>query len=501
MQEINWQLCNAYPGENRPLPIYVDLDAWTYRLRKSTQMINIAAIRYKLAVASLEAYETSNEASDSLEFIEESAEFSEEQETDVNSARSSGTLSRLSELLEQKKIGLTKAESAVFLREISRFLKEKEPKDASHEELYQFLSILRRVLRRAIVFLLDEFDSLWQMPGIDDERSHLVLALYDQRNQLGSVVFAQNRERSETISRLLWSERKVQVVPETINFFDKDGVEKLTQLICRSVKDNYFPYSDLAFHFVWRLTGGWPALTQLLLYRIVSALSDSMQLLIDVSSIKRIVRDKLLSRNDQAFCSLVIESLTADALAVLINLCKFSAIDQYTSSISGISISKQGDIDIDPQFHDQTDAQSKTHWQQGLKCLWDNQIIEIPDALTEVAAPRLRAACFSPLPPSLSFLLLHLVSPPAPPPPTFFLYYITPRLGDAADPHSARLPPSTGRRSCRSAALHYLRPAGGSVCGRQGASGSALRQADELPRALGLLPPLIICSPWTKRSS
>lgn len=349
MYEVRRRLQRERPGD--VLPIYVDFDEWVYAFSLHDATIDEESLMYELLFAVVE-------------------ELSDEGRTDTNTEK------LLESLLENEEI---KNEKLIRRR---------------FEELMERLS---RTTTRALVFLLDEFDVLLRsMISTIDARRVLVQYLRHLAEiGMATLILAYDFTSKSMLHEYLgdWSHPQWGIKHlnqlQTINLARIAVSGPLSNL--KEVYSDPSPYSVLALAYIWRVTGGWPGLTQILLHQVYRPQNLSKQGVIDVGSVKPIVK-QLLSSNSPAFDDLK-GALSEQERLTLRCLQETKAIDPSTSYISDVTW--RGDagyrVAVDPKVlaHAQLSPQD---FEVALHALESNQIIEVIPGAS--GACRLRVGLF-----------------------------------------------------------------------------------------------------------
>ena len=152
------------------------------------------------------------------------------------------------------------------------------------------------------------------------------------------------------------------------------------------------PYSALALAYIWRITGGWPGLTQVLLHQVFHKRNVSKLGVIDVGRVKAIVRDDLLSSNNPALDDLK-SALSDREKSALRCLRNAQAIDPATSYISDVTSREDADwqVSVNSRFLEMENL-SRQDFVAAFRALKSKQIIEVVDQSSGTC--RLRVGLF-----------------------------------------------------------------------------------------------------------
>lgn len=218
-----------------------------------------------------------------------------------------------------------------------------EDLNMSYQKFRLFVKLLSKVSNKNfhVVFLLDELDWWIQDKKYTEEAAHnLVLYMSGLiQENICSVVVASKWPNQEWKRKL--NERKVPLVPNDLAFLEKDDIKKLSALNVLSGKEPLF-YTSLALEFIWRVSGGWPGLVQLIFYHIVKRLNDSENpsTLIDIGFIRKIIENIINSDDTQNLISYYLRSFDSSEVSLIRLLTKLHLIRKDTTEIEQIRKSK-----------------------------------------------------------------------------------------------------------------------------------------------------------------
>ncbi|MGD2087178.1 MAG: hypothetical protein PVH61_13425 [Candidatus Aminicenantes bacterium] len=201
-----------------------------------------------------------------------------------------------------------------------------------------------------IVFLLDELD--WWIRYREDmqDTTHRLVSFMSRliQEDLCSVVLA-----------IMWSNQawkrkledsKVLLIQKHIEFFEKEDIEKLSRMKVIANKDSLF-YTPLSIDFIWRISGGWPGIVQLIFYQIIEKLkrvanSDGI---VDISLVRKVVEDIINSEENKPFIAHHLKSLEIFEINFIRKLIEMDLINKKTGEISRLRKNKsEGFLFEDP---------------------------------------------------------------------------------------------------------------------------------------------------------
>lgn len=220
-------------------------------------------------------------------------------------------------------------------------LEETEQPQMDFNSLDSFIIELSAASQRKVVFLLDELD--WCI------RARELLGQGEKLDQLIGVVSA--LARTENCTAILahewptkewekeYEKNNMSPTDESTQFLGIDDLRELAKLtLSDSQREPSFPplYTEMAIQYIWRITGGWPGLAQLIFYWIFENIDKRKKTLITVSVVKGVVKDILESKDADAreFITYLLGSFDAEEISFLKKLS--SKIVQESSMIPGI---------------------------------------------------------------------------------------------------------------------------------------------------------------------
>jgi hypothetical protein len=251
------------------LPVYIDLHSWHNELAQRQEPLNDEALLYEFACVILDV---------SVALLAESIGFDS-----IEMDRLSGPRGLLDNVREDMML--------------------------SRQSFEDFAISIEEALGRKILLIIDELD--WWI--------HRSAFGGDVETILGSLAAPSARKKS--FSALLshdWTskgwERKspLTLLPRHVRFLRKEDIEKLSN----AAQGVHF--SGIAIDFIWRVSGGWPGLAQLVFYVSLEVLRQKAQgLVVDVGVVKAAVGVMLESQDYRRLLSYLLGSLTADELKLL----------------------------------------------------------------------------------------------------------------------------------------------------------------------------------------
>ena len=186
-----------------------------------------------------------------------------------------------------------------------------------YSEFADFIGTTSQFIGRHLVLLLDELDFWIRAKEFEKDAQTLLLPLSTlAREGRCSVILAHEWADQEWESRYL--EAKVPPIYKRIAFLTLDDVRSLAEVAG-------VPYTELALEYTWRVTGGWPGIVQLVLFRLIEKVtslpntpgSSKHPVLIDIALVKKVVERMLRSPDDQPFFRYFLDSLTQPEIALL----------------------------------------------------------------------------------------------------------------------------------------------------------------------------------------
>lgn len=337
MREVQYRL--EHDQENL-LPVYVDLDDWYHAFLGSSDEIDTESLLYELSYAILEPLQDANETTPDLQEI----------------------IQQLEDLIK-KESNQTERLKAPHFKEL--------------------LKKLRTLTGRFVVFLLDEFDVLLREKKFSEDARHVLVTYLRNLADEGLVSlilaydFASDHLRQKYLRNWLFHQFDIR-------HLDESETIKLAKIVVSDGSINPYdpyrnpqPYSALALAYIWRVTGGWPGLAQVLLYQIFSSPGRDRSRIIDVVDVKTIVREQLLSSNNPALKDLR-SALSGQELSALRCLQRAEAIDPATSYIKGVRFQGDGDHNVLLESEVlQSENLSLTDFKQAIYSLKSNQVIDL----------------------------------------------------------------------------------------------------------------------------
>lgn len=201
------------------------------------------------------------------------------------------------------------------------------------EEFNEFLLLAERTVRRKVLLIVDELD-WWLQRSLFGGSAETLLAdltAFARRSQACSVILSHD-----------WTSRgwdpkyesgRLTFLSRRLRFLNRQEVLALTS-VAEGVQ-----FSGLAVDLVWRLSGGWPGLAQLLCYEVIEHLRRARSLAVDVSIVKAAAQDILQVRDYGKFLSYLLGSLTESEVGILQWWATSDLIQTESSEILGLRYS------------------------------------------------------------------------------------------------------------------------------------------------------------------
>jgi len=227
---------------------------------------------------------------------------------------------------------------------VDNYLKEfEEEMCMSYQDFKVFIKRLSEISSKKyyIVFLLDELDWWIRDIGKMQDVTHKLVSYMSGLIQEGfcSVVVATMWSNQEWKRKLLDS--KVLLIPNVIEFFEREDIEKLSYVNVVSNKTHLF-YTPLSIEFIWRISGGWPGIVQLIFYRIIEKLKveESSDGIIDIGLVRKVVEEIINSEDNRPFVVYHLKSLEISEIKFLKQLVILDLIRKNSGEINQIRKSK-----------------------------------------------------------------------------------------------------------------------------------------------------------------
>ena len=186
----------------------------------------------------------------------------------------------------------------------------------SKDQLKDFARALSMALNKSVIFLLDELDWWLNAPEFKDKNLFSqIRELVEKLKGLSFVVV------SHELTEHDWDEvyGKADLTPADswpVKFLEKEDI------LDRGGKGDLcgltdLNYTDMAAEFIWRVTGGWEGLVQLLFYRLIEEARREKKPLVNIVMVKKVISDILNSPHDRPFLIYFLKNFSADEIKVL----------------------------------------------------------------------------------------------------------------------------------------------------------------------------------------
>ena len=191
----------------------------------------------------------------------------------------------------------------------------------------KFVNIFYEETNRKPVFLLDDLDSWLKVEEFPEGSSRFLVHIRElvEQNALCYVILSHTWTGSRWDSTLY---REGILAGYRLEMLDKQSVAALLELVPAVT-------TAMAQELLWRLTGGWQGLLQLVLYLIHEELPRSGGR-VDTLFVKRATRALLTSEDNRLLILYLLESFRSDELSLLRYLIEERLVDAETSVISGL---------------------------------------------------------------------------------------------------------------------------------------------------------------------
>jgi hypothetical protein len=284
LQGLNAQMRQE---QSRFVPVYINMHSWDVTLKESGQDINAQGLLYELADSAHRA----------------AAPF------------------------------LSAAESS----EIDETLAAADGLELRPADFGPLLEKLQLTTKKRVVFLLDELDWWIQSPRFPGDAQRLLgnLASFSYAGKCALLLShdwtTRGWDNAETWSSESWAERfredkDLLPIPKRLRFLAREALFHLIEVAP-------WPVTHLAKEYLWRLTGGWPGLAQIIGYELVECLKVSLAEAAAVSMVKEVVERVLASKDHEPFFVSLMASFSPAEIDLLHRLARSGLIELRSSLI------------------------------------------------------------------------------------------------------------------------------------------------------------------------
>jgi hypothetical protein len=302
------------------LPVYIDISLWHPTLQEKVASIDVEGLLYELADSAVRK---------AMLFLSE-----EEEET---------------------------------AREIDELLARTKNMKLEPSSFGTLMDKLEASTGRKVVFLLDELD-WWikQEPFKGDAQTLLArLAGFSRTGNCGIILAHDWTTRG-------WDARyrdddKLLPIPKRIKFLDKDSFGSLIRSIPRQV-------TAVASEFLWRFTGGWPGLAQLICFELSETLERG-DLIVDEWLAKDVAEKTLASKDWQPFLNSLMASFSETEMAFLSWATENRLIGLRSMAFQGLTYTPGHNFKL--ALNDSSLNLSESDLNDAIRTLIDKQILEL----------------------------------------------------------------------------------------------------------------------------
>jgi len=188
-----------------------------------------------------------------------------------------------------------------------------------------------------IVFLLDDFDLVLDTPEFQKVSE-------DSEDNLDILWYIGSLSRSKKCTFILTQEsfayqKYVQRKSMPVDF--AKGLTLLDQKqVVELARQSSLTYTYMAAELIWKFSGGWAGLLQLLLYRLVEYMQEQSHRLVTADDVKAAIKTVIESPVDRGFLLYFMGSFTPEEIATLQKVDKKELISKETSHIVGLRKNK-----------------------------------------------------------------------------------------------------------------------------------------------------------------
>lgn len=358
MMELYWHL----QKNKKLLPVYVDFYSWWDSLYEKQQTIDGEELWYHIA-----------------DSVARKIEGGESALLDI--ARKKGT--RESAFKDAKR-GEPEKEPGSYTKD--SYNHEDQPMRMSHLDFEDFAQKISAISGKRLVLLLDELDSVIGSKEFRDDAQAIFSPLRNLATKHSyMVVIAHVRvsqelqkknvsvdsaflSRNPFVIKFLEFSDLFFVKKESPDEKSKKALAQLTSLV----------YTPTAQQCIFNLTGGWPAIVQLVFYRIVEKVRRERfgdRVLVDVGFVKNVIKEILVSPDAQEMISYLLESFDVNEIDLLRGLVYAGAVNYETAQIDGVKGLSEGEFLVRKKI--QICASLQSHkFDQAFTRLVEKQIIE-----------------------------------------------------------------------------------------------------------------------------
>lgn len=203
--------------------------------------------------------------------------------------------------------------------------------DASHkigiEQFQEFVHAIGKELNKPLLLVFDEADSLGYFPEFRELLLLCFKELVDDSQLM--VVFAY--ELANPFWNSIWEDSRIVFEPDL-----RTELLRREATIEVGTKPAGLDYTPLAKEYLWRVTGGYPALVQLLCHHLIRDLKTGKRALrgaIRVADLKHIVRNILLSKDDLQYIDYLRHGFSLEERRLLITLIRGGGVKLQTGEL------------------------------------------------------------------------------------------------------------------------------------------------------------------------
>jgi len=307
---VLYQLRRQLKENASHIPVYVDFYLWRHNVQNHTKdkIISGQELFYELAVAAAK---------------------------EVNSPK---------EIKDENKSANT------FLESLRDYQEELKVLSMKYYEFSEFLKYLSQGSEKHVVFLFDELDSWLKVKEFAEDAKNLLQHIISlAKTGACSAIFTYEWANEHLINRFV-DEKVLQTNCKPAKFLEKNEIIELFNL-------SRLPCTEMALEFVWRFTGGWPGLVQVLFHRLFEELKPygDRKILVDVGMMKDVANNILTSSDHRAFIKFLLRGFDRIETEVLGLLIQTKAIQAQSTQIKNIQRLRDKSFKIDKWLLERSD--------------------------------------------------------------------------------------------------------------------------------------------------
>lgn len=198
-------------------------------------------------------------------------------------------------------------------------------------EFEDFMSAVKDELGRRVLLIIDELDWLVNMDVFAGTAESMLGGLAATSLRRGSFSALLSHDWTSPGWEPRYKEGRWSFLTRRVRFLRRSDVEALARV------DERLRVSDMAIDFIWRFTGGWPGLVQLLCYEVIEVVRRGENgSTIDIVVAKAAARRILDSPDYGKFLSYLLGGLLEDEMEILSWLLTSNLIDLESGEILGL---------------------------------------------------------------------------------------------------------------------------------------------------------------------